>query len=328
MISTSTITYNLHIRYRPQDNRKHKMEIPVAFPPTKRIAVVTGANKGIGLEICRQLASNGVVVILTARDNKRGHEAIKTLHDSGFSDVFFHQLDLMDPSSVGSLANFIKTQFNRLDILVNNAGVSGMITDAEAFTSLNLKSNELLGVKAEMVKQVVKRTYETDEGCIRTNYYGTKQVTEALIPLLLQSHSARIVNVSSTLGQLKFLSNERAKEVLSNVDDLTEEKIDHVVKGFLDDAKEGLQDTKGWPVNLAAYVVSKAALDAYPRILAKKLTKICTNAVSPGFVKTDLSFNNGQFTVEEGARGPVMLALAPDGGASGLFFDQMELSTF
>ncbi|KAK0582083.1 hypothetical protein LWI29_021379 [Acer saccharum] len=179
-----------------------------------------------------------------------------------------------------------------------------------------------------MVKQVVKHTYETDELCLRTNYYGTKQVTQALIPLLLQSHSPRIVNLSSSLGQLKFLSNERATEVLRNVDDLTEEKIDQVVKEFLEDAKEGLLENKGWPVSFSAYVVSKVALNAYTRILAKKIPKISINAVHPGFVKTDLSFNGGELTVEEGARGPVILALAPDGGPSGLYFYQTELSTF
>ncbi|KAK0581455.1 hypothetical protein LWI29_013997 [Acer saccharum] len=179
-----------------------------------------------------------------------------------------------------------------------------------------------------MVKQVLKHTYESDELCLRTNYYGTKQVTQALIPFLLQSHSPRIVNVSSTLGQLKFLSNERAKEVLRNVDDLTEEKIDQVVTEFLEDAKEGLLENKGWPVSLSAYVVSKAALNAYTRILAKKIPKISINAVNPGFVKTDINFNSGEFTIEEGARGPVMLALAPDGEPSGLIFYQTELSTF
>ncbi|KAK2649428.1 hypothetical protein Ddye_016917 [Dipteronia dyeriana] len=163
-----------------------------------------------------------------------------------------------------------------------------------------------------MAKQVLKQTYETDEVCLRTNYYGTKQVTQAFIPLLLQSHSPRIVNVSSTLGQLQ-----------------AEEKIDQVVmKGFLEDAKEGLLENNGWPVTLSAYVVSKAALNAYTRILANKLPKISINAVSPGFVKTDINFNNGELTVEEGAGGPVMLALAPDGGPSGLFFDRTELSTF
>lgn len=109
---------------------------------------------------------------------------------------------------------------------------------------------------------------------------------------------------------------------------LTEEKINNVIKGFLEDAKEDLLETKGWPINVSAYVVSKAALNAYTRILAKKFPNICIYAVNPGFVKTDLSFNHGEFTVEEGARGHVMLALALDGRPSGLFFDQMEVSSF
>lgn len=85
--------------------------------------MVTGANKGIGLEICRQLASNGIVVILTSRDEKRGLEAVQKLKDSssGLSDhIVFHQLDVTDPASVSSLANFIKTHFGKLDILVRS----------------------------------------------------------------------------------------------------------------------------------------------------------------------------------------------------------------
>ncbi|KAJ0967098.1 hypothetical protein J5N97_024015 [Dioscorea zingiberensis] len=93
----------------------------------KRIAVVTGANKGIGLEIVKQLASNGVMVLLTARDEKRGNEAVENLIKSGVSDVLFHQLDIADPASVASLAEFIKWKFGKLDILINNAGVGGAI---------------------------------------------------------------------------------------------------------------------------------------------------------------------------------------------------------
>ncbi|GMQ05337.1 hypothetical protein CsSME_00050405 [Camellia sinensis var. sinensis] len=84
----------------------------------KRIAVVTGANKGIGLEICRQLASNGITVILTARDEKRGLEAMENLKTCGLSDIIFHQLDVTDQTSIASLADFIKTKLNKLDILV------------------------------------------------------------------------------------------------------------------------------------------------------------------------------------------------------------------
>lgn len=82
---------------------------------------MTGANKGIGFEICRQLASKGIVVVLTSRDEKRGTEAVKNLIDSepGLSEcVIFHQLDVANPASVASLAEFITTQFGKLDILV------------------------------------------------------------------------------------------------------------------------------------------------------------------------------------------------------------------
>ena len=81
---------------------------------------MTGANKGIGFEICRQLASNGVMVILTARDEGRGTEAAEKLKSSGASDVLFHQLDVADSSSVSKLADFVKTKFGKLDILVRN----------------------------------------------------------------------------------------------------------------------------------------------------------------------------------------------------------------
>lgn len=81
---------------------------------------MTGANKGIGYEICRQLASNGILVVLTARDEKRGLEAVQNLKDSGISDdlVIYHQLDVVDPDSIVSLAEFVKNNFGKLDILV------------------------------------------------------------------------------------------------------------------------------------------------------------------------------------------------------------------
>ena len=81
--------------------------------------MVTGANRGMGFEICKQLASNGVVVVLTARDEKKGIEALDKFKGSALSEhVIFHQLDVADTSSVASLADFIRNQFGKLDILV------------------------------------------------------------------------------------------------------------------------------------------------------------------------------------------------------------------
>ncbi|XP_077241782.1 short-chain dehydrogenase/reductase 2b-like [Tasmannia lanceolata] len=300
----------------------------ISNPISKRCAIVTGANKGIGLEVCHQLASNGIKVILTARDEKRGIEALANLKEYGLCDVVFHQLDVNDPVSIASLATFIKTHFGKLDILVNNAGVGGVIVDCEGLRALKLGEGEMEGEKASLLKEVIQQNYEKAEECLETNYYGCRRVTEALIPLLQLSNSPRIVNVSSNMGQLKFISNERAREVLGDIDNLAEVRVDEVLECFLKDFKEDLLEVNGWPRTLSAYSVSKAALNAYSRIIAKRLPTFCISCVSPGFVKTDMNCNTGIMTVEEGAKSPVMLALLPHGCPSGLFYDQMEISVF
>jgi (+)-neomenthol dehydrogenase len=82
------------------------------------VAVVTGGNKGIGLEVCRQLACSGVTVVLTARDDARGAAAVENLRGLGLSDVLFHRLDVTDAPSIARLAGFLETRFGKLDILV------------------------------------------------------------------------------------------------------------------------------------------------------------------------------------------------------------------
>uniref|UniRef100_A0A453CFL1 (+)-neomenthol dehydrogenase n=1 Tax=Aegilops tauschii subsp. strangulata TaxID=200361 RepID=A0A453CFL1_AEGTS len=108
----------------------------VSNPSEKRVAVVTGGNKGIGLEVCRQLASKGVVVVLTARDETRGSEAARRLHASGLSDVVYHKLDVSNPSSAARLADFVKNKFGKLDILINNAGVIGATAEIDTTAPL------------------------------------------------------------------------------------------------------------------------------------------------------------------------------------------------
>lgn len=162
---------------------------------------------------------------------------------------------------------------------------------------------------------------------MKTNFIGTKYLTEALIPLLQLSNSGRIVNLSSTLGQLKMIPNEMLRKELSNVDDLSEERLLEIVERFLKDFKEDKLDVNGWPTNTSAFKVSKALVNAYTRILARKYTNLQINCVSPGYVKTDLNFHGGVLTVEEGAKGPVMLALI-DNKYSGLFFDRTQVTEF
>ncbi|KAF5946468.1 hypothetical protein HYC85_016696 [Camellia sinensis] len=293
-----------------------------AITTTKRYAVVTGSNKGIGFEICRQLASKGIIVVLTARDEKKGFEALEKLKSDGLSDhVVFCQLDVVDPSSVASLADFIKSKFGRLDILVNNAGIVGVKMDWDS-----LQSSE--GSWEESWKKVMTQSYELGNECLQTNYYGTKRMIEALIPLLQLSDSPRIVNVSSVMGKLELIPSEWAKGVLHDVESLIIERVEEVLNEFLKDFKEGALQTKGWPTFMSAYTVSKASLNAYTRILAKKYPTFRINCVCPGWVKTDINNHTGDLTTEQGAQCPVKLALLPDDGPSGLFFSHNEPSSF
>ncbi|KAL6981905.1 (+)-neomenthol dehydrogenase, partial [Sarracenia purpurea var. burkii] len=240
--------------------------------------------------------------------------------------VVFHQLDVADPSSIDSLTDFVKSQFGKLDILVNNAGIGGATMDWDAFEA----ARSAAGGAGDTSKwsQFVTQTFELAKECLETNYYGAKRMVESFLPLLHLSDSPRIVNVSSAMGKLKNIPSEWAKGVLNDAESLTEEKIDEVLTEFLKDFKEGSIETKGWPVFMPAYVLSKAALNAYTRIVAKKYSTFRINCVCPGYVKTDINNNTGILSVEEGAKSPVRLALLPDDGPSGIFFIRNEASSF
>ncbi|KAL2477842.1 (+)-neomenthol dehydrogenase [Forsythia ovata] len=276
-----------------------------------KYAVVTGANKGIGFEICRQLASHGITVVLTARDEKRGLEAVNKLKES---------------ASANSLAEFVKSQFGRLDILVNNAGIFGALVDSDALIARGgaAKTGGALIHWSERTTY----TYDLTVECVQTNYYGTKRTAEALLPLLQLSNSPRILNVSSGIGKLKNINNEWAKSVLNDTENLTEERIDQVLNEYLKDFKEESLEAKCWPRIFGPYLMSKAAMNAYTRILAKKYPHFRVNCVCPGFVKTDINYNTGILTAEEGAESPVRVALLPNDGPSGLFFVNNEVSSF
>ncbi|KAK7390368.1 hypothetical protein VNO78_25673 [Psophocarpus tetragonolobus] len=294
-----------------------------------RYAVVTGANKGIGLQIVRQLASAGIKVVLTARNVERGLKALETLKASCLSHlVVFHQLDVADATSVASLADFIKSKYGKLDILINNAATGGVVfkEDKDSITAVILNRG---AVSEGCGTEALTETYELAEECFKINYYGTKIMVESLMPLLQLSDSPKIVNVSSYMGQLEsFPKGSWARGVFSDVDNLTEEKVDEILKRFLRDFKEGSLESKGWPKYVGAYIVSKAAMNGYTRILAKKYPSLCINSVCPGYVKTDLTANTGFLTAEEGAASPVRLALLPNGSSSGLFYSQSEVASF
>ncbi|KAI3888843.1 hypothetical protein MKX03_002375 [Papaver bracteatum] len=293
-----------------------------------RCAVVTGGNKGIGFEICRQLAASGISVVLTARDVIKGLEAVENLKSLfGLYNVVFHQLDLTNPISLPSLAEFVGSHFGKLDILVNNAGILGAITDEAGFMVMlqALEAMEDQNKEKPNLKQVITETYELAEECVQTNYFGVKSVTKALIHLLQLSNSPRIVNVTSTMGMLKFVSNENALEILSDGDGIKEESVDEMVNMFLKDFKGDLLESKGWPSCLPAYTVSKASLNAYTRILAKQFPTFRINCLCPGWFKTDICFNSGVSTTTEAAERIVNLALVLNDGPTGLYFSNEQV---
>ncbi|XP_019182292.1 PREDICTED: (+)-neomenthol dehydrogenase-like isoform X2 [Ipomoea nil] len=291
-----------------------------ATDASKRYAVVTGGNKGIGFEICRQLGCDGVTVVLTARNKQKGSEAVEKLRATfGFSngDVLFHHLDVTDPETVFSLFHFVKTNFGRLDILVNNAGVIG----------LGMDENVLKSLQGAHWSSALYHSYELTAECIQINYYGSKRMSEAFLPLLQLSKSPRIINVSSGDATLEKIHDEWAKGILNNVES-PPEKLDEVVNKYLEDYKNGrLQHIGRFPIP-SAYTVSKATMNAYARTIAHKYPSLQVNCVNPGYVKTDLTYNSGQITAEEGAQSVVRVALQPEDGPSGVFFDRQEIRSF
>ncbi|XP_047314941.1 (+)-neomenthol dehydrogenase-like [Impatiens glandulifera] len=291
---------------------------------TRRCAIVTGANRGIGFEVCRQLAITGITVVLTARDEQKGLEALEKLKESASNEninVIFHRLDVADPSTIPPLVDFIKAKFGKLDILVNNAAVVTSRVDWQSLKDYILKP--------EWSKlKLSEENYENAEECLQVNYYGMKRMVEAFVPLLKHSNSPRIVNVSSFTGKLQNLPHAWAKGVLNDANNLNEERIDEVLKEFLKDFKEGTWEANGWPTTLTSYLLTKATLNAYTRVVAKKFPTILVNCVCPGFVNTKINDNTGILTVEEGAKRLVRLALLPDDGPSGTLYCWDEVSSF
>ncbi|KAF3780674.1 (+)-neomenthol dehydrogenase [Nymphaea thermarum] len=117
----------------------------------ERYAVVTGANRGIGLAVVRRLASEGITVVLTARDERRGLEAVADLKSRGLTTVIFHQLDVTDPASVASLADFIRSQFGRLDILKLETTSEVSLKRIFGTYLQNMEACKLLAASKEMI---------------------------------------------------------------------------------------------------------------------------------------------------------------------------------
>lgn len=150
----------------------------------ERVAVVTGANRGMGLETCRQLAERGMTVVLTARDLAKAEKAVEELRSAGIT-VLAHQLDITDQDSVNALAELIQERYGRLDVLVNNAG-SVLEPGAKGDARASL---------FDTAPEVVAKSFEV-------NALGALRVAQALVPIMKKNGYGRVVNVSTGMAAL------------------------------------------------------------------------------------------------------------------------------
>lgn len=226
-----------------------------------RVALITGANRGIGFEIARQLARLGIIAVIGSRDLAKGRQAAEGFKSEGL-DAPVVQLDVDDPSSITKGVAEANSFFGRIDILVNNAGI---LTD-----------------KAKLVLEIDPAEVEA---LFRSNTIGPLRMIQAVAPGMKERSYGRIVNLSSKLAQLKDMAG-------------------------------------GYP----GYRISKTALNALTRVAAAEFGpgNIKVNAMSPGWVKTDMGGPDATRTVTEGADTAVWLATLPDDGPTGGFFDSRK----
>jgi len=241
--------------------------------PDKPVALVTGANQGIGLQIAKDLAAHGFTVLVGSRNLEKGETAAQSIGAAAHAV----QLDVTDQASISAAAERIRGEFGRLDVLVNNAAISNtskrLGQSVEEYAELTRPSN----VSLEEVREIWE-----------TNVFGVLAVYQAMLPLLRAAPAARIVNVSSGAGSLTLHGNPALPH--------------RSVFG-------------------PGYSASKTALNAMTVAMAIELesTNIKVNAVSPGFIGTNLNNYAGTGTVDEGAREPVRVALLGPDGPTGTF---------
>lgn len=230
------------------------------------VALITGANKGIGFAIARQLGQQDFSVWLGCRDMALGEQAAAQLRQAGI-EAFPIVIDVTSSASVQSAAAYLAEKTGKLDVLVNNAGISlGAYPPASA------------------------ENIEDIRAMFDVNALGPVRVTQAFLPLLRKSASARIVMMSSSLGS---------------------------VGATLD------MHSDTWPVVAAGYCASKSALNMFTAKFAKELLGegIKVNAADPGYTATDLNGHTGHRSVDEAAAIAVKLATLGYVGPTGGFFN-------
>lgn len=131
-----------------------------------------------------------------------------------------------------------------------------------------------------------------------------------------------------TWDVMQRIPNDEIRSEFSDIEKLTEGRIDELLQKFKKDVKQEALVENGWPLMLPAYGISKTALNAYTRLLARKYPQMYINCVHPGYVNTDLPWHTGPMTPEDGAKAPLRLALLSQPGPTGCYFDQMEVANF
>lgn len=249
-----------------------------------KVAVVTGANKGLGYSIVKKLCEKySGKVYLTSRDERRGGKACEELKKLGLNPSF-HQLDVSDKESVNNFVKHIREHNEEVEILINNAGIL-FLKDA-----------------------LEPKTFQAEQ-TVFVNFTALVDFTEAILPFV--KNGGRIVNITSSSGHLCRIPSEELRKKFQS-ETLTLEELKTLVNNYVEDVKQD-QEIKEW--GESPYVVSKVAVNAYTFMLHRRLAPkgITVNCVHPGYVMSDMTRGGGSITPDDAADVPVRLALTPWG---------------